>query len=904
MKQRILLDEGWEISVSGKDDWLKVSKMPMGVHEILHEHKRISDDFLIGLGDDSKWVAENDWVYRCVFKAPPAPGAAYLYFGMLDTIAAIKLNGEEIARSQDMYIPVRVDVSGRLKDENLLEIHFQSPYDWLSEHPLPPEWQGKIGHTKILRKPIVDFTHYLGGTPYLTPIGVFGDISLEIVDCSELTMVDVEAVLDDNLQQGILYVRVSAAACLEPEPEPEPEPELESKLGRELESRSRLEPEQWQKPGLNSVTLLYDPGGAEVGRCELPLPSDGGEASGFILVSAPKLWWPRGYGDQPLYTVVTTLYRGGGSRSGGDSGSRSDDDSGSGSGDGGGGDNRVSDSGGDNRVSDRRGESDSGNSDGGYALDVCVKKVGMRKLRMALDFDLHVNGVKTRMWGSNIAPLDGKTHRWNGDRAGTLLDLAEMANMNTLRVWSEGEPLADAFYDECDRRGILIWQEFYGSYGMNPDSPEYRSAVVREAEHSIARLRHHPCIFMWCGGNEIIMGAEYDHPGEKIIGLELFTETLADLCKKMDKNRYYQPTSPYGGEWANDPRTGDTHGYEMWWFTPGMEYPVAFSEHMRVSGPAIKSMRRWIPDKDKLWPAGYVDAAYPSKTQRELMPEAWFERVGNSLDIKAGPVYLFRDADTPEELAFKYAAAHAKSFKDGIKRSRMGRPSGSKTPRISNMHLIWKLNDTWPLIYSAIIDYYSEPYIPYYEAKRSYSPVMACFDIRDSITLWLVNDSPRDVSGMLEYGLFNPGKNSFHVVKTIEASMPAGRSGEIVNLDNLGQFRTENILYARFTDESAGVDYTNIDYVDIDRRLRFPDAKLTLNIRGDMLCVSSDKFARFVELSGDDGGDEFGWYFEDNYFDLLPGVEKNIRIRGRHAKGLISAKAHYSPHVATLKWGI
>jgi hypothetical protein len=339
----------------------------------------------------------------------------------------------------------------------------------------------------------------------------------------------------------------------------------------------------------------------------------------------------------------------------------------------------------------------------------------------------------------------------------------------------------------------------------------------------------------------------------------------------------------------------------MWWYVPGMEYPVAYSEHMRISGPAVKSMRRWIPEPDRLWPEGYIDNTTPSKRAKDLMPPAWAERVCNSLDLKAGPIHEFRDADSADELAFKYSAAHAKSFKECIKRSRMGRPSGSDGPRISNMHLIWKFADTWPLIYSAIIDYYLEPYMPYYEAKRSYEPVFVCFDIRGSINLWLVNDSADDVSGRLEFGVFTPKKNKFLALRTVDASMAAGQSGEIENLDFLGQFLTENILYARFTDESHGVDYTNIDYVDTDRRLVFPEAKLTLSFDGDgALCVESDSFARFVELSGNDGGDEFGYYFEDNYFDLMPGVRKKIRIYGRHEGGIITAKAHYSPHVTQI----
>jgi hypothetical protein len=232
----------------------------------------------------------------------------------------------------------------------------------------------------------------------------------------------------------------------------------------------------------------------------------------------------------------------------------------------------------------------------------------------------------------------------------------------------------------------------------------------------------------------------------------------------------------------------------------------------------------------------------------------------------------------------------------------MGRPSGSNKPRISNAHLIWKLFDTWPLIYSAIIDYYLEPFIPYYEAKRSYDPIMCCFDIRDSITLWLVNDSAEDSSGTIEYGIFTPKTNTFLKKKKISASMISGVSGEIAGLDEFGAFRTENILYARYIDKKHGIDYLNIDYVDIDRRLNFPEAKLTLAIEGDVLSVTTDQFARCVELEGNDKGDEFGFYFEDNYFDLLPGITKKIRINGRHTSGNITAKAHYSPHKTTIKW--
>jgi hypothetical protein len=816
MKRRVVLDRHWRLSNPEKNGWLDIPRMPMGVHEILHEKKIIDDDFLIGEGEKITWVAEWDWTYRCDFTAEPCEGRSFLRFDLLDTIVTVVLNGETVAASEDFYLPLRVDVTGKLKKDNALELRFTSPYTYMNEHPLPPEWAGKMSRHKILRKPITDFSNYLGAVPYITLIGVFGDVCLEQLDYSEITKADVEPLLSNGYHIGAAALGVTVT----------------------------------EGEGVYARAKVFDPEGKEAGETELCFRKGENYAEGSVRINDVRLWWPRGFGGQPLYRLEITLFR-----SGVDT-----------------------------------------------PLDRSVKKIGFRELKIDPNFNLRVNGRKIRMWGADLAPLDGKTHRWNGERARVLLDLFEMANMNTLRVWSEGEVYDDELYDECDKRGILVWQEFFGSYGMIPDRPEYQALCVKEAEYHVLRLKHHPCIFMWCGGNEVVMGGEYDHPGERMIGLELYTEKFPEICKRLDPGRYYLLTSPYGGAFANDPREGDTHGYEMWWYVPGMEYPVAFSEHMRVSGPALKSVKRWIGE-DKLWDKDFTGAVYPGTRQQDLMPKAWFRRVANNLDKKAGPVHEFRDADTPYELAFKYAAAHGKSFKNGIKRSRMGRPSFSGKPRLSNLHTIWKFADTWPLIYSAIVDYYLEPFIPYYEAKRGYEPVMCCFDIRDSITLWLVNDSPEDCSGILEYGLFTPGTNKFLEMRKISARMGAGESGEIVTLDEFGQFRSENILYARFIDEKNRIDYSNIDYVDIDRRLVFPEAELSLSVEGDVLSVSSDLFARCVELEGNDEGDEFGFYFEDNYFDLLPGLTKKVRIGGRHKQGVIGAKAHYSPHKTQILWG-
>jgi hypothetical protein len=91
-------------------------------------------------------------------------------------------------------------------------------------------------------------------------------------------------------------------------------------------------------------------------------------------------------------------------------------------------------------------------------------------------------------------------------------------------------------------------------------------------------------------------------------------------------------------------------------------------------------------------------------------------------------------------------------------------------------------------------------------------------------------------------------------------------------------------------------------FADIERRLIFPDARLTVKVESDHLIITTDKFARSIQLEGDANGDPFGWFFEDNYFDLLPGETKVVRILGKHPTGRISARPWYSQYTTTVNW--
>lgn len=188
-----------------------------------------------------------------------------------------------------------------------------------------------------------------------------------------------------------------------------------------------------------------------------------------------------------------------------------------------------------------------------------------------------INGKTIRLWGGCMDPFQAYTYVWQHDRAWRILDMAVNAHVNTLRLWGEGGiPYRDEFYDECDRRGILIWQEFFHGHGMFPDSEEYRRLYRREGRELILRLRHHACLFMWCGGNESVMGSEFYFRDMPVIGKVVLQEDYPALLAELDPGPLLSPLLSLRRRMGNDPRTGDYHTYDCIWQYPFHEYPQLY----------------------------------------------------------------------------------------------------------------------------------------------------------------------------------------------------------------------------------------------------------------------------------------------------------------------------------------
>jgi hypothetical protein len=797
------------------DEWLTVSNMPAMVPDVLLQQGRIEEPWLPGRAAAYQWIAEKDWAYAVRFQTTEPEAESWLKFQGLDTIVDVYLNGALIASQANMFLPLAVNVTGKLRSENTLVLHFHSVYEGSGGD----RKQVRQHRGNPVRRPASNHGTYLGPNPSFSRVGVFDKIFLEVTHGSALTKVSAGSSLDEALTTGTVTLDVSGSS---------------------------------QSPAVGLQIRLLDPqlAAAVVTNLTVPVSDARFTAHARVTVAKPEPWWPRGYGSQPLYQLETTLLV------------------------------------------------------DGQPHQTVRRTLGFRRITMPHRLHFLVNGVPVRLWGGDWVSPRWQTAVWDGPRVEKLFAMAEHANFNVFRLWGEVEAPDDRFYEMADARGFMLWQDF----SALPLQRDERSRAIcrEEATHLLERLKHHPSIFAWCGGNESAMW----HHQEFNSQLEdrgpwpglIAAEEVGALCRQMDPERYYQPSTPFYGQDPNDPREGNTHGYTSMWFMPGYDYLNFASEDTRIAAPVLHSLKRFMAPED-LWPADYS----PVFTHGQTLPwpKTWQKYTTGSSEKKTGPVHLFYDAADVASLVYRLGMAEALYYQDTIERQRRGRPATDVSgQRRCGGYLVWKFNDSWPQIYSGKVDYFLEPYHAYYAIRRAYAPVLLSFDVDAYIHLWAVNDTPRPIAGTVRIELFHLAQNKTRKEIVRPVTVPPGQSQVVVRLDEagIGTFRREHILRATLTDASGRNLAEAITLGDIERRVTFPPAKLNVNVRDGALVITTDKFARAVTLEGNANGDAFGWFFEDNYFDLMPGEQKVVRILGGHQSGTITAKPWYSPHRTALDW--
>jgi beta-mannosidase len=341
--------------------------------------------------------------------------------------------------------------------------------------------------------------------------------------------------------------------------------------------------------------------------------------------------------------------------------------------------------------------------------DGCLNGQALGHFENMFRFD--INGRPVFLRGGDWVPVEGATHVWRPERAERLLELAEHGNMNILRIWGEGELPPQSFYDECDRRGICIWQDFmFGYYDHRKGDAAFLENCRAEVEGMIRRLRNHPSILLWVGGNEQYLWSSPSNVPEA--RREIFEQLMPDCCKRLEPARLFHASSPFGGPTGNWALEGDWHDYTTINFAPQASVPLFASEVLRASVPSLGSMRRFLIEEE-IWPKGFDPAV--RRPGQPAWPPAWtYHSTGTSTWERVGAVQEFCDPASAEELIRVIGTAHGEYLRERIERERRGAPDGN---RRCWGNIVWRLNDSWPMIYSSVIDYYLEPKIAIRKGK-------------------------------------------------------------------------------------------------------------------------------------------------------------------------------------------
>jgi len=346
------------------------------------------------------------------------------------------------------------------------------------------------------------------------------------------------------------------------------------------------------------------------------------------------------------------------------------------------------------------------------------------------DWTFVINGQREFVRGANWVPPDALPGRLTAGDYAALLRLAKEAHINLLRVWGGGLREKAAFYDLCDREGLLVWQEFPFAclnLGYFPGDAAFCQLAYQEAASIVRQLRHHPSVALWCGGNEF-------SPTRNRGVVAALRQAVAD----NDGTRPFREASPV---------RGDRHNWRVWHArAPLAEYRRDLSQFASEFGlqaaPDVASLRRFLP-AEHLWPPGegwvyhnaelaklwrYARAFYPYAPP--LVGEGPGERSARS----AGNLEAFVAAtQQAQALGLQVAIEHY--------RRRKYRCSGV---------IFWQLNEPWPAICWSVLDYYRRPKLAYHRLQELYSPILVSVDYplmehepggEFRGTVWVVNDT-------------------------------------------------------------------------------------------------------------------------------------------------------------------
>ena len=476
-------------------------------------------------------------------------------------------------------------------------------------------------------------------------------------------------------------------------------------------------------------------------------------------------------------------------------------------------------------------------------------------------FELVLNGSRIMCKGANWVPCEPFTSDESDEKITRILALSRDAGINMIRVWGGGVFEKDHFYNECDRLGISVTQDFLMACGKYPENEDwFINQLAKEAECVAKRLRNHPCLMWWSGDNEnAIRGCDTD---ENYQGRRSAVEGIAPALKKYDHTRYFLPSSPYGGTPYASKTFGTTHntqfcGYLFGYMTEDdlsdykdrlKEYDARFIAEEPCYGSADEEALKNFMTEDDIYNS--MDMwYYHSKTNPGLKKEL----MDYCLSFAEGVLGKFKDG---KDRFFKLRYIMYEWMRVSLERARRNRG-------FCNGIIYWMLNDCWPSAGSwSIIDYYNNPKAGYYSFKRCAENTVLSFDRENGdFFIYLCNDTDDAIEKTVSLKLIDIKTGD--TIKTKEVQMKTvGQSASSMQINDMSPDDSSAIF--AYCEEKYAFYKNGCLYIEKCKPVHIveqTDNKITLK---------ADEYTHVVALEGG--------IFEDNYFFMQKNEERTINI--------------------------
>ncbi len=652
--------------------------VPGCVHTDLKNAGILGDLYYRTNADTCQWVEHCDVTYTKTFTVTEDDIAnnTVITFEGLDTYCTVLLNGTVIGEADDMFLVWTFPVGGVLRTgENTLEVRFRSPIREVADCPCR---HGAFTTERINTRRI-QCTYGWDWVARFVTMGIWRPVRLETPapDRMEALYVWTEGVWGDIAQIGVRSTFADITG-----------------------------------DGYVCFTVTDPDGNSVFTRTRRILPTAKGASettlSFFADIPAAKLWYPVGYGEQPLYTLTVTQN----------------------------GETLKTQTFGIRTVAILEPE-DAPGSD--YARMAAKYKaydqlIDWDRNEGSSAFWLLINGTKIFCTGANWVPTEPFPSEETPEKLDRLVRMAAEGGYNMLRVWGGGIFEQDAFYDACDRYGVLVTQDFLMACGTYPEEDDaFIDKLKREAVTAALALRNHPSLVWWSGDNENAVAGDENMPHYP--GRRAALEAIAPVLERLDPHRRFLPSSPYGGvPYASGVR-GTSHNTQFLgnffaWVRAGNfdDYQTYFDRYLdrfcaeqpAMGMPDVETLRRFMTEEDIFGDDCSV-SEYHTKNNPGLGDITLYGYVDR---IARG---MFGDYSDGADRVYKMQLLQCEWI-------RMSMELFRRNAWYASGIIYWMFNDCWPAANSwSMVDYYEQEKPAYRMFRRCAKPLIGAISEEDSV---------------------------------------------------------------------------------------------------------------------------------------------------------------------------